>query len=197
MPHEDIEHVASELVRAYRLRRTVYLFGNGGSAALASHFACDLAKGTRMQASDCENFRAMSLTDNVAVMTAWANDTSYEEIFAQQIQTFVSPGDIAFAISASGNSPNVLLALEMAKASRAFTIGLGGFDGGRMKMLCDASVIIPSDNMQVVEDFQLSVAHALFNIVRHRMAKPTAKAVSASIETNGVRTYVETGMTRG
>ena len=184
LPHSVIEQAIGELLRAYENRSTVFIFGNGGSAALASHFACDLGKGTLIGNNGHKRFRVTALTDNVPLMTAWANDSCYEQIFAEPLQNFVAPGDVAFAISGSGNSPNVLRALEVARDARATTIGLAGFDGGRMKNLCDVCVILPSDNMQIIEDYHLSVTHAMFSVIRQRiseavLAKPTASGVSA------------------
>ncbi len=176
LPHRDIDHVAGVLMTAFENRRTVFLFGNGGSAALASHFACDLGKGTANGSG--RRFRVMALTDNVPVMTAWANDSHYEDIFAEQLVNFVCPKDIAFAISASGNSPNVLKALATARRTGATTIGLTGFAGGKMKSLCDACVVIPSDNMQVIEDLHLSVAHALFTSIKQRISRSHLRAWS-------------------
>lgn len=168
LPASAIERVATALLSAYEHDQTVFLFGNGGSAALASHFACDLGKGATEQS---KRFRVMALTDNVPMMTAWANDTGYENIFAQQLKNFVRAGDIAFAISGSGNSPNVLRALEVAREAGAINIGLTGFQGGAMKNLCDLCVIIPSDNMQIIEDLHLSVAHAVFSIIRSELSE--------------------------
>lgn len=168
MPHRDLERVTAILLRVYERQSTVFVFGNGGSAALASHFACDLTKGT--VSAGRKRFRAVALTDNVALMTAWANDSKYEDIFAEQLANFAVPGDLAFAISASGNSPNVLKALKMAKHAGCLTAGLTGFSGGRVRALCDACIIVPSENMQIIEDLQLSVAHSLFTSVRARIS---------------------------
>ncbi len=171
LPHNAIGQAISELFRAYGDGKSVFIFGNGGSAALASHFACDLGKGTVIGNNGQKRFRVLSLTDNVPLVTAWANDTSYEQIFAEQLQNFVAPGDVAFAISGSGNSPNVLEALKVAKDAQATTIGLTGFKGGKMKSLCDVCVILPSDNMQIIEDFHLSVTHAVFSVLRYRISE--------------------------
>ena len=171
LPHEKIERVADVLHEAYSLDRRVFLFGNGGSASLASHFACDLGKGTAGPGTTSKRFRVMSLTDNIPLLTAWANDTSYEQVFAEQLRNFVQEGDIAFGISGSGCSRNVLLALEVGRQCGAMTIGLTGFTGGKMPDFCDLCVIIPSKNMQIIEDLQLSIAHALFTLVRHRITE--------------------------
>jgi D-sedoheptulose 7-phosphate isomerase len=169
LPHGTIEQTIGELLRAYEDGKSVFIFGNGGSAALASHFACDLGKGTVIGNNGHKRFRVMALTDNVPLITAWANDSRYELIFAEQMQNFVTAGDLAFAISASGNSPNVLRALQVARDARATTIGLTGFKGGKMKSLCDVCVTVPSDNMQIIEDFHISVTHAIFSVVRQRI----------------------------
>jgi len=163
-------------MRAYETEATIFLFGNGGSAALASHFACDLGKGTVNGIP--KRFRVLALTDNVPLMTAWANDSRYDDIFAEQMSNFIRPHDIAFAISGSGNSPNVLTALRTAREAGAFTIGLTGFQGGQMKAICDLCVVIPSNNMQMIEDLHLCVAHSLFTAVRQRIGKATEAAVA-------------------
>jgi D-sedoheptulose 7-phosphate isomerase len=167
LPFVDIDGIAEVLMDAYEHGRMIFLFGNGGSAALASHLACDLGKGTVNGSG--KRFRVLSLTDNVPMMTAWANDVHYEDIFAQQLENYVKPGDVAFAISASGNSPNVLKALQTARRAGAMTIGLGGFKGGRMRELCDRCLVVPSDNMQMIEDLHLCISHALFTCVRRKL----------------------------
>jgi D-sedoheptulose 7-phosphate isomerase len=171
IPHVQIDSVADVLMRAYQQQRTVFLFGNGGSAALASHFACDLAKGTIH--CSAKRFKAHALTDNIPLMTAWANDSDYENIFSEQLANFVTRGDVAFAISGSGNSPNVLRALKAAREAGAITAGLTGFAGGQMRALCDAVVVIPSDNMQLIEDLHVCVMHSLFTCIRSRIRNTT------------------------
>ena len=142
LPFEAIEEVAATLVQAYESERTIYLFGNGGSAALASHIACDLGKGTVNGSK--KRFRVMSLTSNEAMMTAWANDSNYHDIFAEQLANFVAPGDVAFAISCSGNSANVLNALRVARQARATTRGprwvSGGQNEGALRPVPDCSL---------------------------------------------------------
>jgi len=176
LPHEQVDEVRDVLLGAYERDRRIFLFGNGGSAALASHFACDLAKGVTMGCNGAKRFRAIALTDSVPMMTAWANDSHYEDIFAEQLKNLIEPRDVAFAISASGNSRNVLKALEVARHAGGFCVGLGGYDGGKMKPLCDLCLVVPSDNMQVIEDLHLSIAHALFTTIRHRLEAGTHTA---------------------
>jgi D-sedoheptulose 7-phosphate isomerase len=172
IPLATIDLMVEVLLKAYDREQAVYLFGNGGSAALASHLACDLGKGTLNGPG--KRFRVLALTDNVPLMTAWANDSRYEDIFAQQLVNFVRRDDVAFAISASGNSPNVLRALTAAREAGAITVGLTGFQGGEMKDLCDVCMIVPSDNMQVIEDLHLCASHALFSVIRSKLGKSAA-----------------------
>lgn len=161
--------ITESLLWAFENDKTVYVFGNGGSASLASHFACDLGKGTANGTE--KRFRVMALTDNLPLITAWANDSSYDHIFAEQLTNFVRPQDVAFAISASGNSRNVINALQVARDAGATTLGITGFKGGLMRELCDKCVIVPSENMQIIEDLHLSIAHAIFTVARARTSK--------------------------
>ena len=176
MPFAAVDRIVNALTHAYDSGLRVFLFGNGGSAALASHFACDLGKGTANGSG--KRFQALALTDNVPLMTAWANDAQYEDIFAEQLANFVRPNDIAFAISGSGKSPNVLKALKVARKYNAFTIGLTGFAGGDMKDLCDLCLIVPSDNMQIIEDLHVTVTHAVFTALRARICLDNRRAVA-------------------
>jgi D-sedoheptulose 7-phosphate isomerase len=167
LSYEAIDQVTEALWEAYQNDRSLFVFGNGGSAALASHSACDLGKGTVINGN--RRFRVMSLTDNVPLMTAWANDRRYDDVFAEQLRSFVQRDDVVLAISGSGNSPNVLNGLQVARDSGARTIGLTGFQGGKMKLLCDLCVIVPSDSMQLIEDSHVAVAHAIFIGLRQRI----------------------------
>jgi D-sedoheptulose 7-phosphate isomerase len=175
LPHDTINRIADELVRAYLSGRMVYLFGNGGSASLASHLACDLGKGTAY-CNGGKRFRVLALTDNLAALTAWANDSSYEDVFSEQLRNFVQAEDVAFAISGSGNSKNVLNALRVARGAGATTVGISGFKGGEMKSLCDICVVVPSNDMQIIEDMHLAVAHSIFRIVHSRVSRVTLTA---------------------
>jgi D-sedoheptulose 7-phosphate isomerase len=177
-PKDGIDQIANTLVGAYEAGRTVFLCGNGGSASLASHFACDLGKGTAY-CNGGKRFRALSLTDNLPTLTAWANDSSYEDVFSEQLRNFVQPGDVALAISCSGNSKNVLNALQVAREAGATTVGISGFQGGEMQSLCDICVIVPSNNMQIIEDLHVAMAHSIFRIVFSRISRRTMTAVSA------------------
>lgn len=177
MPCAAIEELVEVLRKASEAGRAIFIFGNGGSAALASHAACDLGKGTCDVVS--RRVRVLSLTDNVPLITAWANDTAYELVFTEQMKNFIQPGDVAFAISGSGNSPNVLHALRYAREIGATTVGLAGFEGGKMRPLCDVCVVVPSDNMQIIEDLHVMAAHGIFTILRSRLALERAPVHAA------------------
>jgi D-sedoheptulose 7-phosphate isomerase len=174
LPLPAIERLVGLLLQAYEKGRTIYLFGNGGSAALASHMTCDLGKGTAPISG--KRLRAVALTDNVALITAWANDTRYDRIFAEQLENLLQPGDVAFAISGSGNSPNILSALSFARQAGAVTAGITGFEGGQMKSLCDVCVVVPSDNMQIIEDLHVSISHSVFRVLRHEIQQSNLAA---------------------
>src|SRR6202008_5063629 len=175
LPHGTINQIANELMKANESGRIVYLFGNGGSASLASHFACDLGKGPAY-CNGGKRFRVLALTDNIPTMTAWANDSSYEDIFSEQLRNFVQPQDVAFAISGSGNSKNILRARQVRREAGARTIGISGFQGGKMRSLCDICLVVPSDNMQIIEVLDLAMATDIFRIVSARMSRRTLAA---------------------
>src|SRR5215471_17930088 len=177
IPHGVIDQIAEIVVRAYEAERTVYTFGNGGSASLASHLACDLGKGT-VYCNGGKRLRVLALTDNVPTLTAWANDASYEDVFSEQLRNFVRAEDVAFAISASGNSKNVLNALQVAREVGATTVGISGFQGGQMKFSCDICAVVPSNNMQIIEDLHLAMAHSIFRIVHSRLSRHSMAASS-------------------
>lgn len=157
---DAIDAAMSEILRAHRLGRNVYMLGNGGSASTASHFACDLCKATIVDGSP--RLRASSLTDNSALLTAWANDTSYERVFAEQVRSIVTAGDLVVAFSVSGSSPNVLAAMAAARERGARTVAfLGLRSPSPLRDRVDVAVHVPSDDFRVVEDCHLALAHAI------------------------------------
>ncbi len=161
---DDIQKIAEILLDAYKNDRRVFILGNGGSAATASHMACDLGKGTLRNLYDAseKRFQVISLTDNIPMMTAFANDLSYDDMFVQQLRNYIQKGDVVIGISGSGNTPNVIKALLYAKSIGAMTIGLLGFNtGGNAKDLVDHHIIIKSSNYGVVEDLHLALDHIL------------------------------------
>ncbi len=158
----DLRRTLGILEDAYYHGRRMFIMGNGGSAATASHFALDLAKNTIM--TGAPRVKAISLTDHVPLITAWSNDTHYEHIFAEQLANLLEAGDVVIGISASGNSPNVINAVKLARQQRATTIGLLGADGGQLKRLVDAYVLAPGHNIEQEEDAHMILAHV---ITRH------------------------------
>lgn len=159
LPLEAVTHTI-EVIDQARMRGTrVYTFGNGGSAATASHFASDLSKGTICQGKP--RIRAHALVDNMPIFSAWANDTNYDKVFGEQLENLVEPGDIVIGISGSGNSANILRGLEVAKRKGAFTVGLTGFKGGKLKDIVDVSIIVPSNSMEQIEDVHLLLCHLI------------------------------------
>lgn len=177
LPYDAIDAIAGALSQAVLEEQTIFVFGNGGSAASASHMMCDFNKGA-IVAGQSRRPRVIALTDNVPLLTAWANDHGYEEVFSEQLKGLVRRGDVAFAISASGNSPNVVLALETARETGAFNVGVCGFNGGRMKRLCDLCAVVPSDNMQVIEDLHHAMLHSIFTVLRKNLQTLGGKALA-------------------
>ena len=178
LSYSVVDQITALLLRAYEENRNIYLFGNGGSAALASHAACDLGKGTSVEG--LRRFRVLALTDNIPTLTAWANDASYEDVFSEQLRNFARKDDVVLAISASGNSPNVLKGLKVGRELGTYSIGLTGYQGGKMKGLCDLCLVVPSDNMQFIEDLHVCISHSIFTALRSYM---NAKAWALQSET--------------
>src|ERR687894_3133344 len=174
-----LERVAVMLLNCQARGRVVFVIGNGGSAATASHFACDLSKGTRRDGPP--TFQVVSLTDNVPLLTAWANDSGYERVFSEQLSALARPGDLLVAISASGNSPNVVAAVDAARSCGMSVVSLSGRSGGRLAHLVDVLVNVPSDTIEVVEDAHLIVAHSLCVAVRERLASGETPVPATSL----------------
>ena len=158
------------LERAYQEGHQVFLMGNGGSGANASHAAGDLNKGASYGRE--KRFRALCLNDNVATLTAYANDVSYVDVYVEQLKNFLQAGDLVIAISGSGNSPNILRAIEYANQKGAVTVGLTGFNGGKLAGLAQLPVHIPVNDMQKVEDIHMMLFHAAMQILCARMDGP-------------------------
>jgi D-sedoheptulose 7-phosphate isomerase len=152
----------------------VFFLGNGGSAATASHFAVDLGKGTKVRGA--RPFRALSLTDNQAFLTAQANDEGYDSAFVGQLEGLLRPGDVVVGITASGNSQNLIDAFTFARAHGATTVGLLGFDGGRLLALSDVAVVVrtPKGEYGPVEDLHLVIDHIVTNYLCRWLAAEVA-----------------------
>ncbi len=168
---EGVQSIAREILAARDRGGRVYVFGNGGSAATASHMACDLVKNTAGAGASRDGgaprLRVQALTDNMALLSALANDLGYEAVFAEQLlQAPVTASDLAIAISGSGNSLNILNAVDVAVAAGARTVGITGLGGGRLAPAVDVALVVPSDSMEIVEDVHLMVNHAVTSAIR-------------------------------
>jgi D-sedoheptulose 7-phosphate isomerase len=160
LPKAEIQRLVDLILSARAADRQIFLFGNGGSAATASHFACDLGKGTIQPGK--RRLRVISLCDQIPMMTAWANDADYSDIFVEQLSNLLNEDDLVIGISSSGNSPNVLKALQYAKDQGATTVALTGFRGGQVKEIVDECLIVPSTSVQIIEDIHLILGHIIF-----------------------------------
>ena len=174
MPLERIESIGAALYSAYRHDKQVFVVGNGGSASTASHFACDLAKNTIN--GNRPRFRVISLTDNVALMTALANDHGYDAIFVEQLVNLIRTGDVLVVLSGSGDSENVVSAMRYARSRSATVIAFLGFEGGSAAALADHVIVAPTDNYGLIEDVHMILAHALTSYFRSRLEEePVAR----------------------
>jgi len=164
VPNEALSNAIELLLAARASGRRVYIIGNGGSAATASHFVCDLVKTAKVPGHRA--LRAFSLSDSATLMTAWANDRAYHHTFAEQILALVEADDIVIAISASGNSPNIIEGLKAASVVGAQTIALVGFDGGAASTIADVVIHVPCNDYGLVEDTHAAIGHAMTAAIR-------------------------------
>lgn len=171
LPTDLIGQVVETLLVCAQQGNRVFIFGNGGSASTATHFACDLAKNT--QVPGAPRLRVIGLTDNMALMTAWANDTTFDNVFAAQLEPLVEAGDVVIGISCSGNSANVLRAMEVARLRGATTVGLTGDQGGRLKDMVDLCITIPSPRIEQQEDAHLILEHCICATIKDELMAAT------------------------
>ena len=159
----QVQRLADLIYRAWENGNFVFIFGNGGSATTASHLAEDLGKNCIAPAGPGDDeprrLKVMSLTDNTGWITALGNDLGYDQIFVQQLMNYASPGDLAIAISGSGNSPNILAAVDWANRHRLTTFGLTGYDGGKLKKLQQEGFHVPLHDMAMAESIHVCLAH--------------------------------------
>ena len=167
VPADSVEGFIQLLERACKEERQVFLMGNGGSGSTASHAACDLNKGVSYGRP--VRFRAICLNDNLPTLMAYANDVSYEEAFVEPLKNFLRAGDLVIGFSGSGNSPNVLKAIEYANQHGAVTVGLSGFDGGKLARLARLSLLVPVHDMQKAEDVHLIIFHVAMQALCARL----------------------------
>jgi D-sedoheptulose 7-phosphate isomerase len=160
---ERFEEFVRLLENACQEGRQVFLMGNGGSGSTASHLACDLNKGVSYGRQ--KRFRAISLNDNLATLTAYANDVSYEDVFVEQLKNFLRPGDLVVGISGSGNSLNVLKAIAYANSVGAHTVGLCGFNGGKLAGVVRTPILAPVHDMQKAEDVHMILLHVAMQVL--------------------------------
>lgn len=164
----EIERAADIIFAAYKKGKQVFIMGNGGSAATASHCVLGFAKQSAVAGKP--RLKARSLADNVGLITAWGNDADYSAVFLEQLRDQLAPGDVVIGISASGNSPNVLRAVEYARGEGATTIALTGFGGGKLKQLADECITLTSRDYGQVEDAHLALTHILSDILKKKIA---------------------------
>lgn len=184
IPLDKVQHVIQVLHHARLSGKQIFIMGNGGSASTASHFVCDLAKNNYFEG--LPPFRAIDLNSSNAIFTALANDEGYENVFSHQLRNLVNKNDVVLAISTSGNSPNILKAVELAKKAGAITIGFTGYEGGILGTMTDIEVRVPSDNIRHVEDIHMIISHlisfALYEISSETLALQVETVESFSEE---------------
>ena len=156
-PHEQFERLTEAMMDAYREDRRIFVMGNGGSASTASHWVCDVNKGCCLHLD--KKFKMICLNDNIPTLLAYANDLSYEDVFVEQLKNFFVPGDLVIGISGSGNSGNVIKAIEYANKNKGKTVGLCGYSGGKLYGMVDIPILVKVDDMQKVEDVHMIVVH--------------------------------------
>lgn len=160
---EDLNTIMNVLISARDKNRHIFIMGNGGSAATASHYVCDFNKGVSYNKE--KKFKFICLNDNIPTIMAYANDISYADVFVEQLKNFLTEGDVVIGISGSGNSENVVRALEYANANGGVTIGLTGYSGGKVKAISKHNVHVPIDNMQITEDLHMVLDHCMMFIL--------------------------------
>jgi D-sedoheptulose 7-phosphate isomerase len=175
----QLEQVSELIERAYHAGRTVFVIGNGGSAANASHLCEDLNKCTLRDFEDQKRLKVLSLTDNTAGIMAWANDEGYDRVFVEQLKTYATAGDLVLAISGSGNSPNILKAVEWSNAHGLTTVGITGYSGGKLKELAHHSLHCPVDDMGTAESLHMVAFHWLIGDLYRRISGPSASGALA------------------
>jgi D-sedoheptulose 7-phosphate isomerase len=175
-----VEAISDRIEAAYHADRFVFVIGNGGSGANASHLCEDLNKCTLRDFETQKRLKVLSLTDNTAAIMAWANDEGYDRVFVEQLKTYASPGDLLLAISGSGNSPNIVKAVEWANQRGLTTVGFTGFRGGRLRELAHLGLHVDIDDMGIVESIHQVVFHWIIDDLLRRMTPPTVAAAPAS-----------------
>ena len=177
MDCDAVDTFADLMFQAWQDDRQVFVFGNGGSAATASHYVTDLVKTCAV--GGVRRLRAFSLVDNVPLTTALGNDMDYKEIFRYPLESYARAGDLAIAISGSGTSPNVVAACEWAKENGVTLVSLTGFGGGTIGPMADVHVNIPSDNFGAIEDLHLSIGHMVIQSLHQKLKITSTEALAS------------------
>jgi D-sedoheptulose 7-phosphate isomerase len=165
---KEVDVLVDLLTEAYKKDQFVFIIGNGGSGANASHLCEDLGKGTLHNFDKQKRFKVMSLTDNTPYILAYGNDLGYDRVFVEQLKNFATPGSVLLSISGSGNSANVLKAVEWANSNGMKTVGITGYDGGKLRKMCHHGVHVPSYNMGAVESVHMVLFHYLLDCLYER-----------------------------
>ena len=160
-----IESLAKVFLDARDRGNFIYTMGNGGSGSTASHMVCDILKGCSFKKE--KRFKIMCLNDNIPTILAYSNDVSYEKIFEEQLKNYLNDGDILLAISGSGNSKNIINAVNYAKKNNFYVVGFTGYDGGMLKKLSDLSIDTNINDMQISEDIHVIVMHILYHLLEN------------------------------
>ncbi len=169
IPSEAVERIASVILEAYKKGNRIFVFGNGGGSSTSAHFVCDLAKGTIAEGKP--RLKAISLAENMPLLTAWANDTDYTNTFGEQLKNLVEQGDVVIGLSGSGMSPNVINAFHVANDAGAVSILLSGFDGGNALQAATDAIVVPSTDMQQIEDVHMILTHIIFRCLKKEIAE--------------------------
>jgi D-sedoheptulose 7-phosphate isomerase len=163
---DQIKEIVEHLITARNNGRTIFTMGNGGSGSTSSHFVSDLLKTAITK--DTNRFKAISLVDNVPVNLAWSNDVSYDSVFSEQLKNFLMDGDVIIGFSGSGNSQNVVNAFEYAKTKGSVCIAISGMSGGKISKLADITLVVPSDDMLIIESMHILICHCMINAIREQ-----------------------------
>ena len=169
IPSEAVERITSHILEAYKTGNRIFVFGNGGGSSTSAHFVCDLAKGTITEGRP--RLKAISLAENIPLLTAWANDTDYTNTFGEQLKNLVEKGDVVIGLSGSGMSPNVINAFHVANDAEAISILLSGFDGGNALNAAADAIVVPSTDMQQIEDVHMILTHIIFRCLKREIAE--------------------------
>lgn len=172
---KEINEAVNAIVRQYENEGTIYVFGNGGSSATASHMVCDFNKGICMDLP--KRFRFICLNDNIPILMALGNDVSFDDVFYYQLENKVKEGDMILAISGSGNSKNVIKAVKYAKEKGATIVSMTGYSGGELYKLSDYKMHVPMDDMQVAEDLHMAFDHMMYRVLFDALHKVDNKKV--------------------